>query len=150
MTVTDADRAKARELALLARSGVGGPKLREDAIAAALAEARGEHGPRHCVSVDDANRVLSEERAAHERTAAALAEAEAEAERRLDALIDVRAKRDALVAALAAARAEADGLRADMLALAEQLDDHYETGGAFGAGNLRAADRLRALAGNQP
>jgi hypothetical protein len=37
---TDADRATARELALLARSGVGGPRLREDAIAQALADER--------------------------------------------------------------------------------------------------------------
>lgn len=37
---TEADRAKARELALLARSGVGGAALREGAIAQALADER--------------------------------------------------------------------------------------------------------------
>jgi hypothetical protein len=37
---TDADRAKARELAHLARSGVGGPALREAVIAQALADER--------------------------------------------------------------------------------------------------------------
>jgi hypothetical protein len=117
MTATDADRIRAAEL-----WGRDWPAGIFD-IAAALAEARGEHGPRHCVSVDDANRVLSEERAAHERTAAALA----------------------------AARAEADELRADVLALAEELlkpvdyeVTHYRDG-------LRdAARRLRALAGDQP
>ena len=33
------------------------------------AEEDGQHGPRHCVSVENVNRVLAEERAAHARTA---------------------------------------------------------------------------------
>jgi hypothetical protein len=39
---TDADWQAARELALLARSGVGGPPVRLGAIAQALADARAE------------------------------------------------------------------------------------------------------------
>ncbi len=39
---TDADRTAARELALLARAGVGGPATREEAIAQALVNARAE------------------------------------------------------------------------------------------------------------
>jgi hypothetical protein len=38
--ITDDDREQARELALYARSGVGGPSVREQVIALALAEAR--------------------------------------------------------------------------------------------------------------
>jgi hypothetical protein len=126
MTATDADRTQAAELLAQPPGYRGANHI--TAVAAALAAARAEHGPRHCVSVDDANRVLSEERAAHERTAASLAEA----------------------------RAKADQFRADMLALAEQLDSYvtwrgHPAPGTYDDGvnkaQTRAAARLRALAG---